>query len=322
MNKEWQKVFNLSEEDHSKWERSGQIDNFLMWAIKYKKIRLDQYIDWAMQYYHIPFLKDSFFYDITISQQFWDDVKGREKWNKNFLPIYEWEKTLFAGCLEPLEKKQDKNIMPILVSPKNLNACWDKIQSFSQAQLYQVKEEDDIAEEESKLTPSILKKPVNLLNTIINKTFLTQIKASAEIQTYNQIFKLSKKYFTGIIIFSFQNNSFTPIEWSDSMEGPATPIKVDKPSVFRMIANSKNPYHGFITKNEQHNQFFAPWGFTELPKHITLIPIFNSSKQIIGAFMGVAKKMIHQKHLEEILRWTTPLPKAILKTEAQNKEIA
>ena len=324
MNKEWQTVFNISEKDQNMWEHSGQIDSFLIWALKYKKFRLDQYIDWAMQHYHLPFLKDSFFYDITISQQLWNSVKDREKWNKEFVPIYEWEKTLFAGCLELPEKKQDKNTILILVSPKNLNTFWSKTQSFShiKSELLRKNNKNNTEEEDIKQTTGILKKPMNLLNTVINKTLFTQIKVSAENQTYNQVFKLSKKYFTGVILFSFNNNMFTPIEWSDSMEGPATPIKVDKPSIFKMVANSKSPYHGFIIKNEQHNQFFAPWGFAELPKHVSLIPIFDNSKQIIGAFIGVAKTMIHQKHLREIISWTTPLPKAILKTKELNREPA
>lgn len=324
MNKEWQKVFNVSEEDQNKWKQSDQTDSFLTWALKYKKIHLDQYIDWAMQHYHLPFLKDSFFYDLTISQQLWDSVKDREKWNKGFVPIYEWEKTIFAGCLEPPEQKQDKNTIPILVSPKNLNTFWNKIQSFSRTKLEPLKKsnKNNTEEEGIKQTPGVLKKPMNLLNTVISHTLFAQMKISAENQTYNQIFKISKKYFTGVILFSFNNNIFTPVEWSDAMEGPATPVKIDKPSIFKMIANSKSPYHGFIIKNEQHIQFFAPWGFAELPKHVTLIPVFNNSKQMIGAFMGIAKTMIHQKHLREITSWTTPLSKAIQKTEELNKEAA
>ena len=318
MDQEWQEIFNLSEKDHDEWKKTDQTDSFPIWAIKHNKLHLDQYIDWAMQHHHVPFLKDSFFYDIEITQQFWNSTKDREKWNKDFLPIYEWENTLFVACLEPPEKKQD-NIIPILTSPKNLKDCWNKIQSFSQFESKALKKSNKTKDENLATNTGILK---SLLNTVVNSSLLTKITASSENQVYNQVFQISKKYFTGVIIFSFHDTLFTPIEWSDSMEGPANPVKIDKPSIFKMIANSKNPYHGFIIKNDQHSQFFASWGFAELPEHVTLVPLFNSSKEIIGAFMGISNKMIHQRHLKEIVAWTHPIAKAILKTEAQEKKAA
>ena len=130
-------------------------------------------------------------------------------------------------------------------------------------------------------------------------------------EVYKGVFKLSEQFFKGVIIFSFHDNEFTPVEWSDSMSGPATPIKIEKPSIFKMIVKSRSSYHGFIVNNEQHSQFFTPWGFDTLPKHITLIPVFNSSKNIIGAYMGISDQVIDKKHLHKITKWGNMLAKTL-----------
>ena len=112
------------------------------------------------------------------------------------------------------------------------------------------------------------------------------------------------------------------MEWSKSIDGPATPVKIDTPSIFSIIVKSSSPYHGYIVKNEQHTNFFKPWGFKTLPKHITMIPVFDSSKNIIGAYMGIADKTIQEKHLYEVQKWTKPLVKILQNPKKQIKTSA
>ena len=323
MKKEWQTNFNLSEKDYTEWKNSDQQDSLAVWAIKDNKINLDQYMDWATQHYQIPFLTDSFFHNITINLQFWNRIKDREEWNNTFLPLYEWQDILFAGCIKPVEKTLDKNIVSILVSPKNLNMFWKKITELSQPAVSPVQQKSTINNPKTpagQTKAGFFSKPASLFNTIINKTILTQIISVTTNEIFNQVFKLSEKYFTGVLIFSFHNNHFKPMEWSDSMSGSAIPIEIDQPSIFKMIVNSRSPYHGFIVDNEVHNEFFTRWGFSKLPKHITLIPLLNNSNDIIGAFMGIADEIVHQKHLYEITKWTKPLPTALQKAEKEKQQ--
>ena len=329
MEKQWQERFSLSEADYNEWKVSSQRDSFAVYAVKTNKIHIDQYMEWALHCYRIPFLMDSFFHNIMIHQQLWDRVKDRAKWNETFLPLYEWDNILFAGCLQTPEQDLEKNVVPLLVSPKNMSFCWNKIKTFSSS-IHQAKDLNKGVNSTSALNPNeenqntaLFSKSASLLNTFIKTT----IGSSSQIQiqdneVYSQVFKLSEKYFTGVIIFSFQNKEFRPVEWSNSMEGPATPVKTDKPSVFRMIVQSRSPYHGFIIDNEQHKQFFNPWGFEKLPKHITLIPVFNSAKNIIGAFMGIADQNLPEKYLYIVKKWIGPLSKALNETKKQHKKSA
>ncbi|MDE0119692.1 MAG: hypothetical protein OXM55_06780 [Bdellovibrionales bacterium] len=317
----WQKKLNLSETDYNEWKNTVQEESFAVWALHKNKINIQKYMEWAIQYYKIPFLTDSFFYNMTIHQQFWNRVKALEQWNETFLPVYEWNAILFAGCIEPPKRIQDKSTLPILASPKNLKFFWHKIQKLSEPDILykkkdypteprtQAKEEQD----------NFLTKSGMLLNTIIKSTVITQIPSSYAKETYDHIFALSKQYFTGIIIFSFNDNEFTPVEWSDSMSGPTIPVKTDKPSIFKMLFNTRSPYHGSIFENEQHKSFFTPWGFKVLPKHVTLVPIFNNSKAIVGAYMGISDKSVDTKHLHKITKWANTLSKSLQKVDKQYK---
>lgn len=308
------KALNLSETDYREWKRTDKENSFLYWAMKNNKLPTDQYKNWAIQHYKIPFLNDSFFYNITINKQLWEQVKDREKWNDSFVPLYEWESILFAGCIEPPKNLQNKNTVPVLSSLKNLNSFWKKIQMLSQQKTKKLYSPNHTTKTSNTSKTSSANPGVSsntFIGTILSKTIIGKIKALTENNVYSQVFKLSEKYFVGVIVFSFLNNEFKPIEWSDSMEGPATPIGIDKPSIFRMIVHSKNAYHGFITDNEQHKKFFTPWGFNNLPEHVTLVPVFDGENNIIGAFMGVGDKTVHHKYLHLIKEWVKPLSKVI-----------
>ena len=318
--KEWEK-FKLSESDHAEWQASSAEQSFALWAFTKNKISSEQYREWAVQNYKVPFVKDSFFYSISINQEFWNRVKEREQWSETFLPLYEWESLVFAGCVAPPKNIRDKNTVPLLVEPKNLSSFWNKIQQLSQAREEsepeeQTKTRNTLSEQENK---SGFFSKLNLLNTGVNKTALTQLKASDSSTLYEQVFKLSEKYFTGVIIFSFQKNEFKPHKWSDSLPALEAPANTDKPSMFKMIITSRSPYHGFVVNNETHRDFFKLWGFETLPKHITLVPIFNDSKMIVGAYMGIAEQTVHQKSLYEITKWVKPFAKILQSKDKKSK---
>ena len=85
-----------------------------------------------------------------------------------------------------------------------------------------------------------ISKPFSLFNTLLTKTSNTEtdISSESEYTTYEEVFKVSEKYFSGVIIFSFLNGEFTPIKWSSNLKGSPTPVKTEKPSLFRMTVQS------------------------------------------------------------------------------------
>ncbi len=322
MKKKWQDKFQISSANYKEWENSSRGESLAVWALKKNKISSSQYIEWATHHYRLPFLRESFFHNMSINQQLWNRVKNREQWNETFLPIYEWDNVLFAGCIKPPEHIQDKTIIPLLVLPKNLVFFWNKIEKFSSPEILYTKKNHPDKPVNKKEKTGFFSTPAMLLDTMVNLTITSHTKTGLEEQTYDQIFELSKNYFTGIIIFSFQDNEFTPVEWNDAMSGPTVPIKIKDPSIFKMIVTSRSPYHGFIVNNKVHKQFFTSWGFRELPKHITLIPLFDDSKKIVGAYMGIADKNIEKQTLYKLIKWTNLLPKALQKSDKQYKNTA
>jgi hypothetical protein len=62
----------------------------------------------------------------------------------------------------------------------------------------------------------------------------------------------------------------------------AKEISFEGPSLFRVAARTMRPYHGFVVENTIQKNFFKGWGFTDLPKHVTAIPISNN-----GVFKGL-----------------------------------
>ncbi len=316
-----QKILNLSDTDYNEWKSTDQKESCAVWALKKNKIDIQKYIEWATRHYKIPFLTDSFFHNITISQKFWNRVKELDQWNETFLPIYEWNSVLFAGCIEPPKIVQDKSVILVLASPKKLKFFWNKIQKLSEPDILYKKKDypNEPTAQVKKGQIDFLTKPGMLLNTIIKSTIITQIPSTYAKEIYDHVFALSNQYFTGVIIFSFSDNEFTPVEWSNSMSGPTIPVKTEKPSIFKMLCNTRSPYHGFIVENEQHKSFFAPWGFEVLPKHVTLIPIFNNSKTMVGAYMGIADKAVDKKHLYKIQKWADTLSKTLQNVDKQYK---
>ena len=327
MDKIWRDKFNISNIEHSNWKRSSTKDSLAVWAVKTQKISVAQYIEWATHNYQIPFLKDSFFLNIDITKQFWSRVKDHEQWNKGFLPVYEWDGLLFSACLIPPEQTKNKNTIPVLTRPKNLELSWNKIQKFSPTQYKAPSSAVPTAtvstNEKSKQTEFTAKSSSLLLNSVISKAnVITKIKSSSANETYSQILELSKKYFTGSIVFSYQNQGFSPVKWSESLACPNTPVKIEKPSIFKMIVKSRSPYHGFIVNNETHKQFFTACGFSALPKHITLVPVFDKTKNIIGAYMGIADKHLDKNILYKVSKWTSALNEALQKSEDLKKRSA
>jgi len=289
-------------------------------------------MDWALSFYKIPALKDDvFFSNIDIdNQDFWDSIKYRMEWTEKLVPFYQWNNICFVACLERSLEKLPKNIVPILVSQKVLNTLWNKFQQFCVKE-EEVEEKETFSKDTEVLYPldnqtkvtkskgtsgNFLKKSVNLLNTVIHNTALSKLvyADSVEDDSYQYFFQKSEKFFSDIIVFAILNNEFIPLEWTSSLEGNKSRIKIDQqPSVFKMIVTSRSPYHGIIMNNKVHSKFFSLWGFDALPKHVSLIPIMEKSKNIVGAFMGIANKSVDRKYLYEIMSWSQPLIEAIKK---------
>lgn len=324
----WQEALHVSKLEYQKWqEQAGSDSSVTSWALDNNKIHAEQYFTWAMSYYNIPFLKETFFHQLSINSDLWNRTKKQAKWNKHFLPIYQWQGLTFAACLEP-PKEKDKTIIPILATPDKLQFCWQKIQSFTQPHTVQVpteskKETPPDTQTESSIESETISK---VIATKIHNFLKTSIFKKPNVQNspiFAQVIEQTKEMFPQSIIFTYKKGEFTPIKWSATLKGVPAPVSIDQASIFKIVRKSKQPYHGFVVENKQHNQFFIQWGFKKIPPHVTLAPVFmphTNEKKMIGAFMGIATASISPEALTQITNWCKPLEKAFTSYQNDSKQ--
>ncbi len=325
--KKWQKALNVAEIDYSNWQKLCKDQDLTFWALKEKNLPSEPYFEWARNHYGIPSLDGNFFDNMIINQELWNEVKDQENWSESFLPIYKWDNIVFAGCVEPPVNKKNDHVVPILTEPKYLEMFWQKITTVLDPASNKSKEVASEKAQPSKVRPpadsSVAKKAYNeeespsaiskITQFIFHAIFTNKKGEKKETANYTEVFELSKKYFSGAIVFAFQNQKFIPIKWSKNLDGPTTPIETKEASMFRLICSSKQSYHGYVIKNEKHLKFFQSWGFEKLPSHATLIPVLNEEKKMTGAFLGIADAVVDSAHLDEINKWTEYLTSSIAK---------
>lgn len=72
------------------------------------------------------------------------------------------------------------------------------------------------------------------------------------------------------------------------------PISLGKPSPFRIVAKTLKPYHGYVAPNEISEKFFEDWNSSEIPGHLTVMPI-TLNDQLVAVLLGLAGSEINQK---------------------------
>ena len=327
----WQEALHISELEYQQWQKqAGSDTSVISWAFENNKIHTEQYFTWAMSYYNIPFLKETFFHHISINSDLWNRTKKQAKWNKHFLPIYQWQGLTFAACLEPPEEK-DKTIVPILATTEKLQFCWQKIQSFTRSYTTHTPTTQASSDTANSLSTHQIEEIESqtiskVIATKIHRFLKTNIFKKPIIQNspiFSQVIEQAKEMFPQSIIFTYKKGQFSPIKWSKSLKGFPVPISIEQASIFKIVRKSKQPYHGFVVENRQHNQFFTQWGFKTLPPHVTLVPIFMphpNENKLIGAFMGIAKESIPPESLIQIINWCKPLDKAFINYKSNPKQ--
>lgn len=107
----------------------------------------------------------------------------------------------------------------------------------------------------------------------------------------NALTELSK-HFDQSMVLLFQNEQLQPWKWTPSWRrdmNRATAIDLSTPSVFRIVSESKDSYHGYIVPNMINDAFFQTWNQGQYPEHLTITPLMVN-KQLMGMLLGVCTK--------------------------------
>lgn len=130
LTREWLKFFNISDEMAMDWLKEAKsAENFTFWCLKNKKIKNSDYLKWAQNYYQLPILKSEYFLQPT-DNSWWDIVRSISNWSENFIPIVEWDNTIFIACIEP---RSDIHwsfpVCYLLASSTDLEKRWKELNS-------------------------------------------------------------------------------------------------------------------------------------------------------------------------------------------------
>ncbi|MCX7979255.1 MAG: GAF domain-containing protein, partial [Bdellovibrionaceae bacterium] len=112
------------------------------------------------------------------------------------------------------------------------------------------------------------------------------------IQRVEKTFTALRTHFTRSYLLASDNDEgkFLPIQW----EGGATPntvspIPLERPSIFRIVAKTHKPYHGYIVPNDINEKFFDDWNNSQIPDHVTIVPILMRD-QLLGVLVSIGEK--------------------------------
>ena len=114
-------------------------ESFVSYAIKNQLIGENKYFEWAVEYYQIPFLQDSFFdKQHLLTKKQWLKIKDLSPWNPEQLPVVVYEGFVFIACLEnpsPLKGSLLLNSSTrfVLTSSQSLQQMWNLFAQFSQS---------------------------------------------------------------------------------------------------------------------------------------------------------------------------------------------
>jgi hypothetical protein len=88
-------------------------------------------------------------------------------------------------------------------------------------------------------------------------------------------FRELKMHFSSCLLFGYNSNGLVAWKWEPSLRPTARAgaISFDSPSLFRVVARTLRPYHGFVVDNPIHKKFFESWGMKTYPPHVTAVPV-------------------------------------------------
>lgn len=98
----WATRFGLSDRELSELQNhlNASGEDALRWVLVNGHLDEREYLQWAMDTYELPVVKNEFF-QIAPDTVFWEAVRSGFAWTPAFIPLAEWNGVLLIGCLEP-----------------------------------------------------------------------------------------------------------------------------------------------------------------------------------------------------------------------------
>ncbi len=100
-----------------------------------------------------------------------------------------------------------------------------------------------------------------------------------------------------ILTLDEQESQVTAFAWDENFQDikdTSMRIPLESPSIFKIVASTQKPFHGYISLNDLNENFFEQWNQGAIPDHVTITPIVINEK-LVGMLMGFAEKSAYNK---------------------------
>ncbi len=314
----WASPLGIRSEHIKSWRKECPPEMpFILWILQNKKINEDQYLLWAKNYYQLPILKKNFFEKNKPPIQLFK--KYSSIWPIHILPIIIRKDILFIACLEPPKHFKPPQAAKFILCPLTLMAQW-------RPELQRSIAPPSLKLANKKTQPPPLKPTPPLPITLQNKKRTTQnkvpttpplppsnsnvlplepkLKSSAE-SVFDIALVRTQNYFYSSMILICRDKKIIPSYWNGDWAKPSTikPIDYSSPCIFKIVMQTKYPFHGKPRPSASNDKFFQDWTKGVYPEHVTLVPIFIEQK-IYGILLGCTSKIratkFQLKHVESL----------------------
>lgn len=108
-----------------------------------------------------------------------------------------------------------------------------------------------------------------------------------------EVFQRMKEHYEQCMVLTFTDERLVPSYWDSTwtlaMNAPPA-IDHQPASVFRIVIDSKGPYHGYVAPNPVNDAFFQAWNKAKYPEHLTVVPIIVQN-EVTGMILGTTSRV-------------------------------
>lgn len=136
-------------------------------------------------------------------------------------------------------------------------------------------------------------KPDTVTATATKLTVLPSVELEEELKLS---FVKAYQNYRNLMILKIHGQSVVPLRWDSSYKNikATQPIPLDKPSIFRIAAKTRKPFHGAISPCTTNARFFDSWFSGHVPLCVTIVPLFFE-RDCVGLLFGASDEPLDRK---------------------------
>lgn len=127
----------------------------------------------------------------------------------------------------------------------------------------------------------------------------------SEDREIDRAFTALSETYEGVVLFKCEGTEAVPNKWKSSLNLSAEgqrPVSLTTPSLFRIVAKTQLPYHGYVVDSPTHRAFFSSLGLGDLPEAVIAVPLVHDNR-LLGIIMAYGDESLKDpQHLETVQR--------------------